>query len=174
MVQYTMSETKIISQDQQTVTPDGQRLEPRIQGLQITPRLAQIDERGELTEMYNPAWGLDPLVYAYMVIAYPSSIRAWVMHKEQEDRLFMVKGYVRWAFFDARVDSATHGMLSVHTFSERQRIMLTIPPGVFHGVQNIGLEDAIFINMPSRPYNHKNPDKYRLPIKNDLIPFDFS
>ncbi len=163
-----------ILQDPQTVTASGQRLELQIAGLEITSRLANIDERGELTEIYNPAWGLDPLVYAYMVIAYPNSIRAWVMHKAQEDRLFMVKGCVRWAFFDARVDSTTHGMLNVRTFSERQRVMLTIPPGIFHGVQNIGSEDAYFINMPTRPYNHQNPDKYRLPIKNDLIPFDFS
>jgi dTDP-4-dehydrorhamnose 3,5-epimerase len=28
-------------------------------------------------------------------------------------------------------------------------------------------------NLPTWPYDHADPDKYRLPIKNDLIPFDF-
>ena len=168
-----MDQFKLL-QDSPTVTADGQRLEKRIVGLQFMPRPANIDERGELTEMYNPMWGLDPIVYSYMVIAYPGSVRAWVMHKKSDDRLFIVKGRLRWGFFDAREDSPTYQMLNVITVSEHQRQLITIPHGVFHGVQNIGLQDAIFVNMPSQPYNHENPDKYRLPVKNDLIPFDFS
>jgi dTDP-4-dehydrorhamnose 3,5-epimerase len=45
---------------------------------------------------------------------------------------------------------------------------------VYHGLQNVGLVDAVFINMPTRPYDHADPDKFRLPLTNDLIPFDFS
>ena len=33
---------------------------------------------------------------------------------------------------------------------------------------------GVFFNLPSRPYRHADPDKYRLPLKNDVIPFDFS
>jgi dTDP-4-dehydrorhamnose 3,5-epimerase len=29
------------------------------------------------------------------------------------------------------------------------------------------------MNLPTRPYNHEDPDKYRLPLKNDYIPFSF-
>jgi dTDP-4-dehydrorhamnose 3,5-epimerase len=31
----------------------------------------------------------------------------------------------------------------------------------------------MLINMPSQAYNHANPDKYRLPINNDYIPYKF-
>ena len=48
-----------------------------------------------------------------------------------------------------------------------------IPKGVFHAVQNLGQTEAVFINLPTRAYNHEDPDKYRLPLKNDLIPFSF-
>jgi dTDP-4-dehydrorhamnose 3,5-epimerase len=166
-----MSEAK---QDPQTVTPDGQRVEKRIAGLEILPLTTQMDARGELTELYNPNWVLAPSVYSYMVLAYPQSVRAWVMHKTQTDRLTIVKGRLQWAFFDAREDSPTHQVLQLYTMSEHHRAMLVIPPGVFHGVKNLGFEDAIFINQPTVPYNHTDPDKYRLPLKNDLIPFDFS
>jgi dTDP-4-dehydrorhamnose 3,5-epimerase len=27
--------------------------------------------------------------------------------------------------------------------------------------------------MPTRPYDHADPDKYRLPLDNDVIPFRF-
>jgi dTDP-4-dehydrorhamnose 3,5-epimerase len=33
--------------------------------------------------------------------------------------------------------------------------------------------EAFFINMPTRAYDHADPDKYRVPVKNALIPFAF-
>jgi dTDP-4-dehydrorhamnose 3,5-epimerase len=48
-----------------------------------------------------------------------------------------------------------------------------IPRGIFHAVQNVGEVEAIILDMPSVPYNHANPDKFRLPLKNDLIPYQF-
>lgn len=44
---------------------------------------------------------------------------------------------------------------------------------MYHAIQNIGRDEAFFVNMPTEPYNHEDPDKYRLPLKNDLIPFAF-
>ena len=38
-------------------------------------------------------------------------------------------------------------------------------------VQNVGDVDALFVNLPTRPYRHENPDKYRLPLDTDRIPF---
>ena len=40
-------------------------------------------------------------------------------------------------------------------------------------VKNIGNTDAYFVNMPTRPYSHEDPDKYRLPLRNDRIPYAF-
>jgi len=71
------------------------------------------------------------------------------------------------------VDSPTYRLLNVLTISERHRALIVIPRGVYHAIQNIGERTATFINMPTAPYNHADPDKYRLPLKNDLIPFAF-
>src|SRR5437016_7068629 len=72
--------------DRQTVSPDGQPLIPRIAGVVLDRRILQEDERGELLEIYNPAWGLspDPLVYAYMVSIRPRQVKGWVLHKHQD------------------------------------------------------------------------------------------
>ncbi|MBD0324626.1 MAG: hypothetical protein ICV72_14770 [Aldersonia sp.] len=75
--------------------------------------------------------------------------------------------------FDDRADSPTHRQLDVFTVTERNRALVVIPAGVYYAIHNIGVDDAFFVNMPTEPYNHENPDKYRLPIKNDLIPFAF-
>ena len=59
------------------------------------------------------------------------------------------------------------------TFGEHHRGLLVIPAGVYHAAQNVGTVDAYLVNPPTRAYDHADPDKYRLPLKNDLIPFAF-
>ncbi len=163
------------TKDAQTVTAEGNPVKTWIEGVQIKRLLPQEDERGELCEMYNPAWGLHPapLVYVYQTTLRTGKVKGWVMHEKQEDRLFMSMGVVRWALFDNRPESPTYKQLNVFTVSERYRALLVIPRGVYHAVHNVGTQDAVFINMPTAPYNHADPDKYRLPLKNDLIPFAF-
>lgn len=161
--------------DQQTVTPEGKPIHQQIADVVIHRRPLHEDERGELMEVYNPAWGIhpDPLVYVYMATVRPNSVKGWVMHMKQDDRVFVISGVMRWALFDNRPQSPTYKVLNVFTVSERNRALLTIPKGVFHAAQNVGLQDAHFINMPTRAYDHADPDKFRLPLKNDLIPLDF-
>lgn len=162
-------------QDRQTVTPAGEKVARRIQGLVIRPAKTHLDRRGEVCEIYNPAWGVHaaPLVYVYQATLQPGAIKGWVKHQLQDDRLFTSLGRQRWVFYDDRKDSPTYKMLNNFTFGERNRVFMVIPKGIYHAVQNVGTTEAMFINVPTHPYNHADPDKYRLPLKNDLIPFDF-
>ncbi|GGJ20378.1 dTDP-4-dehydrorhamnose 3,5-epimerase family protein [Deinococcus roseus] len=165
----------LIVKDRQTVTSSGESVKKRIEGLHIMERPSNEDHRGELIEVFNPAWNFhpDPLVYVYSVVVRPQSVRGWVVHLEQEDRIFILSGTLRWAFYDAREGSPTQGMLNEFTFSAHHRVLFVIPSGVLHAVKNIGEGEATFINMPNKPYNHQDPDKYRLPMPNDLISFTF-
>jgi len=158
-----------------SVYADGTLRAQIIDGLNIKRLRPVEDHRGHIVEMFSEAWGMTQhsVPYAYHVTLRSGSIRAWLVHKEQEDRIFISRGTLLWAFFDDRVDSKTRNLLNVFTFSEENRALFIIPPGVYHGVKNIGEQASVFINMPSKPYNHSDPDKYRLPLKNDLIPFDF-
>jgi len=148
----------------------------RISGLVIRPAKTHLDRRGELVEIYNPDWKLHraPMVYAYQAGIRPGQIKGWVVHRKQEDRIFTSSGVQRWVFFDDRKGSRTRGLINHFTFSERSRVLMIIPIGVWHAVQNVGETEAVFMNLPTRAYNHADPDKYRLPLKNDLIPFNFN
>ncbi|BDI34519.1 hypothetical protein CCAX7_65700 [Capsulimonas corticalis] len=159
----------------QTVYPDGRLVDDRIVGLIVRPETHIVDPRGELVEIYSPAWNLhpEPLVYAYQVRINRGQGRGWVVHAKQDDRIHHCVGTLHWAFYDDRKDSPTHGMLNKITISERNTALIVIPKGVYHAVMNVGSEDAIMINLPTKPYNHADPDKFRLPFQNDLIPYDF-
>ncbi len=161
--------------DRQTVTPEGVRIVPRIAGVVLRQAVTHVDDRGELCEVYNPAWGLHeaPLVYVYQSMVRPHKVKGWIVHHLQDDRLFVSLGTLRIVLYDAREGSPTKGSVNEIFLGERNRGMVVIPRGVYHAVQNVGETDAYFINVPTRAYDHANPDKYRLPLDTDLIPFRF-
>ena len=49
--------------------------------------------------------------------------------------------------------------------------LLIIPPGVWHGLQNVGNSEALVLNFPTRAYNYEDPDHYRLPFDTAEIPY---
>jgi dTDP-4-dehydrorhamnose 3,5-epimerase len=172
-----MSQLSIVPvQDAPSVYADGTPRRRLIEGINLKRLLPVEDHRGHIVEMFNPAWALTdkPVAYVYQVTLRVGSVRGWVVHRAQEDRIFISRGTLQWALYDNRPESPTYQLLNVLTFSEENRAVFVIPPGVYHAVKCIGEKEAVFINMPSAPYNHDSPDKYRLPLKNDLIPFDFS
>ena len=139
--------------DIQTVSPEGRSIKPIIDGVRIRPALTIPDERGTVCEIYNPAWGFDdaPLVYAYQVTIRPGRIKGWVVHRQQDDRLFFSFGTMKVVLYDDRPESPTHKLLTVHHFGEHNRALVRIPRGVYHAVQNVCHYDAIFINHPTPP-----------------------
>ena len=161
--------------DAQTVTAEWVPVRPPIHGFGLKRLTTVEDERGEICEVYRPAWGLHeaPLVYVYQAMVRPRKVKGWIVHRDQDDRIFVNIGTLRWVLYDNRSESPTYQQLDVFTFSDRSRVVFVIPRGVYHAVQNVGVVDAYFTNMPTRPSDHADPDKYRLPLKNDLIPFVF-
>lgn len=158
-----------------TATPQGEWKLPAIDGLTFRALPPLEDERGDVVELFRPDWGFHdiPVGQVYRVTLRPGVIKAWSLHQSQDDRIAVTDGALRWAFFDARPESPTRHHLVVRTFSERNRHLFTIPAGVWHGAENVGTGDAVFLNFPTTPYNHDQPDKLHLPVKNDLIPFAF-
>ena len=159
--------------DGPSVAADGAPLGTSIDGVVVRPAVTHVDDRGELTEVYSPAWGAnaEPMVYAYQSTIRPRKVKGWVVHREQHDRLFISLGFLKIVLYDARPGSPTLGTIQELHLSERNRALLVIPPGVFHALQNVGDVDALFFNLPTRPYRHDDPDKYRLPLDTDQIPY---
>jgi dTDP-4-dehydrorhamnose 3,5-epimerase len=159
--------------DVASVTSDGASLQELIDGVEIRRAQVHADERGTLCEIYDHRWEFtdDPLVYAYIATIRPGQVRGWVVHLKQNDRLFVQAGVLRIALYDARTDSDTFGRLNVFHFGEHDRALVSIPAGVYHGVRNVGDREGAFVNLPSQPYQHDDPDKYRLPLDNDVIPY---
>ena len=132
------------------------------------------DPRGELTVLMTSLGDEGSSApHIYLVRTEPRAIRAWVYHKHQSDRLAYVEGTFRLVLYDLRPGSPTHGRLNVLDVGEHNRVLVTIPPFVVHGVQNVGSRPASFVNMPTRRYDPARPDKSRLPHGHPGIPYVF-
>ena len=169
------SNTSPLLRDAQTVTAAGERVQPLPADVSLYDATTHVDDRGTVVELFDPRWGwrAEPLVFAYCFSIRPGIIKGWGLHKEHEDRYFILFGEVEAVLYDARPKSPTFGLVSTVVLSEYRRQLLNIPAGIWHADRNIGARDAVLINFPTRPYNHADPDKYRLPLDNDVIPHKF-
>jgi dTDP-4-dehydrorhamnose 3,5-epimerase len=162
-------------QDQETVTAEGVAVQRLIEGVQVRPAVTHADERGTLTEIINPAWfmGTYPVVYGYQFTILPGRIKGWAVHYQTDEVYFANLGRVKVVLYDDRPASPTYQLLNSFTFTEFNRSFIAIPRGVYHANQNIGTVEALLMNFPSQPYDYQNPDKYRLPLDTDYIPYRF-
>jgi dTDP-4-dehydrorhamnose 3,5-epimerase len=148
--------------------------EATIEGVTVSPLIPHSDSRGSLSELLTTRDGpIEPIVHVYQVTALAGSIRAWVYHRWQYDRLAFPNGRFRIVLYDIRPNSATFGLLNVFDLGCEQPGLLRIPPLVIHGVQNVGNSTATFVNMPTKAYDPNAPDKCRLPERDPRIPFSF-
>lgn len=161
--------------DRMTVRPDGSYCVPSIDGVRMRDLVLHTDDRGTVCEMFDPRWNWhpDPLVFTYFYTIRPGMIKGWAMHKIHEDRYCLLQGEMKVVLYDTRSGSPTFGTISEIHLSEHRRQLLSIPTGVWHADQNIGDKDCLVVNFPTIQYDHANPDKYRLPLDTELIPYKF-
>jgi dTDP-4-dehydrorhamnose 3,5-epimerase len=158
------------------VTPEGTPVGDLPEGVQVRELITHADERGTVCELYDLRWGVqaDPMVFSYLFTIRPGAAKGWGIHREHHDRYAFLEGELELALYDEREDSPTSGMVASVVLSGRHRSLLTIPPGVWHAERNIGSSDVVVVNFPTIPYDHHNPDKYRLPLDTEELPVEIT
>jgi dTDP-4-dehydrorhamnose 3,5-epimerase len=161
------------TKDGAQVTSEWQKLQQSIDGVSIHEVLHVPRDHGVITEMYRPEWdpsGL-PVVHIYQSRLFPAAIGAWSCHAKTIDRLFVSQGHLKIVLYDGREESRTHGRVMELHVGDARPAFLTLPIGIWHGVQNLGATDALLLNFPSRAYDYADPDHYRLPYDSPEIPY---
>jgi dTDP-4-dehydrorhamnose 3,5-epimerase len=146
-----------------------------IDGVKVKQLRVLPDQRGRLMEVLRS----DDEVFvkfgqAYVTTAYPGVVKAWHYHKIQQDNFAVIQGMVQIALYDPREDSPTKGEVNVFHAGVHNPMLVHVPPLVYHGFKNIGLEEAIIVNLPTEAYNYQAPDEYRLDPHTKDIPHDWS
>jgi dTDP-4-dehydrorhamnose 3,5-epimerase len=134
-------------------------------------------EDGTLVEIARSEWAAvaEPIVQVHLTTTFPGRQRAWGLHQRSTDRLFVVKGLVSLVIYDGRRKSPTLGLVNEFKISERNPGLVVIPPNLYHGWANIGIDEALIVNMPSVQYDYDGPDALDLPYDSEqaaaIVPF---
>jgi dTDP-4-dehydrorhamnose 3,5-epimerase len=145
-----------------------------IDGVWIKPLSVIPDERGRLMEILrSDDEGFRKFGQVYVSTTYPGVVKAWHLHKVQDDNFCCVKGMVKLVLFDGRDESPTKGTVMEYFIGEHNPVLVLVPPGVHHGWKCISERESIVINIPSEPYNRESPDEYREPWDSPTIPYSW-
>ncbi len=145
-----------------------------IDGVRIKKLTTIADERGWLFEILRNDDDLFiEFGQVYLTAVYPGVVKAWHCHAEQTDTFTVVSGMVKLVVADLRDGSPTKGTIDEFFIGDRNRILVQIPPGVYHGLKGIGTAPALALNCPDRPFDHAHPDEIRLPYDTDKIDYDW-
>jgi dTDP-4-dehydrorhamnose 3,5-epimerase len=133
-----------------------------IAGVEVRELANMLLDNGSLTEIFRDDWQTGSAArHVFQRLIPPGKVSAWHAHGETTDRLFCGYGTVRITLYDGRANSPTYGRANVFRTGRERPQLITIPPGVWHAVVNIGTVDALLVNAASRPYDHSRPDHWR-------------
>jgi dTDP-4-dehydrorhamnose 3,5-epimerase len=146
-----------------------------IEGVAMHSINSVITDNGHLTEVWRADWKLDGfgVQQVFQRSLSPQSVSAWHVHLETTDRLFCGHGAVLVVLFDARVGSSTHGVVAEYRIGEHRPAVVSVPPGVVHGVKAIGTTPALLLNAVDQAYRYDGPDHHRLPADSPEVPYRF-
>ncbi|MDP6931555.1 MAG: dTDP-4-dehydrorhamnose 3,5-epimerase family protein, partial [Myxococcota bacterium] len=136
--------------------PTTQSELPAIQDVLVKPLTWYNDQRGSLTELVRsdqPEMMVAPIGQIYATTVYPGVVKGWHLHRRQWDRMVCLKGRVLLGLVDGREDSPTHGESMGIVMGDRNHVCVRIPPGVYHGLKSIGVDEALVVNVVSHPYD---------------------
>jgi dTDP-4-dehydrorhamnose 3,5-epimerase len=161
--------------DGQTVTPDGEPVRVFPAGVTVRDIKTHADDRGTVFELFDPRWGWHPapLVFSYCFTVRPGMVKGWGVHHDHDDRYALLFGEMKTVLYDDRPESETYRAITEVMLTEHRRQLLSIPPGVWHANHNVGSTEVVVVNFPTIPYDHANPEKFRLPLDTDQIPYRF-
>jgi dTDP-4-dehydrorhamnose 3,5-epimerase len=148
-----------------------------IDGVRLRETSGIATRNGVTTEVFSAPWGLavEAVKHLIHVKLDPGAVSAWHRHSRQTDQIHPIDGAIRVVLFDGREGSATTGRVEEVELSAAEPALLVVPAGVWHGVQNmLGSAPSAFLNLFDRAYEHGDPDEWRLPIANQLIPYAFA
>ncbi len=145
-----------------------------IKGVKIKKLSFVADERGRLLEILRRDDDIfEEFGQVYITTCYPGVIKAWHLHKKQNDNMIVISGMAKIVIYDSRSDSETCGEINEFISGDFNPLLIHIPANIYHGFMCISTSEAILLNIPTKEYDHNSPDEYRLPFNTKEIPYSW-
>jgi len=133
-----------------------------------------LDERGYLQECFRSDWPMfKKFGQAYITVAFPNVVKAWHYHKIQTDNMVCIVGNAKLVLSDDRKESSTYKKINEIFFGEKNPLLVSIPPNIWHGFKAVGNKKMMVLNVATELYNYTEPDEYRLPYNSEEIDYNW-
>ena len=145
---------------------------PTIEGVALVPLTRHTDDGGSLTELARLTDGTMAGLAGFTVRQVnfselaPGAIKAFHLHVRQTDVWYVPPGdRMLMMLFDVRQGSTTEGARMRFVLGDGASRLLRIPPGVAHGVRNVGTQSGRIVYFTDLHFSAEpsSCDEGRLP-----------
>lgn len=158
----------------QSVTSEWELIgQPSIEGARLREVKNVLTPDGALVEVFRRDWQLGEVAQVFQKNLSPGRVSAWHAHEHTTDRIFINAGRVKVVLYDARAESRTSALVNELILGDARPALIIIPPGVWHGVQNVAGETSTLLNLVDQAYRYEDPDHWKLPPDSPEIPYGF-
>lgn len=172
-VEFFSSQVHCISTTQNIMTSTTAS-EQIIDGIAFYPQAIIPHDKGSVLHMLKAGIShMGVFGEIYFSEIYPQCIKAWKYHKEMTQRICVPMGEVHLVIYDGRESSPSFQKLfEIDLGRQSQYGVLIIPPRVWYGFENRGMEVALIVNCTDMP--HDPDESIRIPMDSESIPYVWS
>lgn len=145
-----------------------------IDGVLVKQLTTFADDRGFFRELWRQDEHRGKIAQTSVTMTFPGVIKAFHYHRFQDDLWYVAQGTARVVLYDRRPNSKTYKDVQVIVCGQDFPVLITIPHGVAHGYQVLGLQPILLVYHTTKVYQRKNPDEGRIPFDDSEIAFDWS
>jgi dTDP-4-dehydrorhamnose 3,5-epimerase len=141
-----------------------------IEGVSIWPLKKIHDERGSVMHMLRcDSHFFEKFGEIYFSTLNKGVVKAWKYHNLMTQNITIPYGLIKLVIFDDRESSKTFGAIEELVIGQSQYSLVTIPPKLWYGFQNISSGHSIIANCTTIPYNEK--EVIRCSIEDSIISY---
>lgn len=144
-----------------------------IQGVKIIKKKVISDRRGKILHMLKKNdKNFKKFGEIYFSIVYPKKKKAWHIHTKMTLNYVCVYGKIKLVLYDDRKKSKTQGMLQEILLSNKNHLLISIPPKVWNGFCSADNDLAILANCSDIPHDKK--EIKRINFNDPLVPYNWN
>jgi len=141
-----------------------------IKGVKIIEKKIISDSRGKILHMLrNDDKNFQKFGEIYFSYVKPKKIKAWHIHTKMTLNYVAAYGKIKIVLFDDRKNSPTKGTIQEIFLSNKNHVLVSIPPLIWNGFCSMNDDIAILANCSDIP--HDKREIKRLPYNDPVFPY---
>jgi dTDP-4-dehydrorhamnose 3,5-epimerase len=139
-------------------------ISPTIEGVLVRDLTVNLDDRGEITELWSKPWlaeGLLETQHVYQSATDYGVTKCWHLHETHTDQFVVTRGKLQVSLVDLREDSPTFGHVNLIFLGSLKPRLIKIPTMIMHGWKALSFPEVLVLNFQTHVYS--SIDEFKFP-----------